>query len=108
MRWSHLEDGALFAMALITGARSQPLASFSTRRTAAWGALAALGLPSVVITADVIEKGLRAYVQFGLLRAALEMLAFAAALGGGLAAVTLTVARRSTSDDYHRLADERK
>jgi hypothetical protein len=87
----------LFAVTLAAKAGSRSLEDLSIRRTALWGALAALGLPVVVFGSVVVEQGLAALSP----EYAVPPLGVAAALGTGLAAGTLALARRSTVSFPH-------
>jgi hypothetical protein len=86
-------NGALFAVVLTTGARPHGIEALSVGRTALWGALTALAFPSFLIARVVVEEGLAALA----LEPAIPMLGFAAALGAGLGAGTLILARRNTN-----------
>ena len=86
--------GVVFATVLLTRARSRTLEQLSLPRTALWGALAALGLPATLVGGLVVEDGFRNLTLYH----ALPMLGLAAAWGGGLAAGTLVLAQRGTTD----------
>jgi len=87
-------SGAVFALILGFAERRRTLADLSLGRTAVWGALGSMTVPTVLTLIDVFQMpvGLAFYDwQF-----VLVALVVSAALGAGCAAGTLRLARRPT------------
>jgi hypothetical protein len=82
--------GLFFAITLATAERRRAIHELSVRRFAAWGALAALGLPLILIVIDWTLSD-RVYIGWGFA----AILLLAALFGAGCSAGILRLAKRA-------------
>lgn len=89
MIWGAI-SGALFAVLLALIERRRDVAALSVRRTAIWGALGAVALPTIVLAAFLAVEP-----EFSLLSLAVWPLTISALAGAASAATTLFLAQRA-------------
>src|SRR2546430_15543009 len=89
--------GLFFAIALLTAERKRAINELSVRRFAAWGAIAALGLPLVLVFIEWTQSD-RFYPGWGFV----AILFLTALFGAGCSAGILRLARRTPSQEIGR------
>ena len=84
-------SGGLFAIVLMIAERRRTLAELSLRRTAVWGAIGALALPTIITILDVVDSP-GPYRDWPFM---LVTLIAVAGLGASCAAASVALARRA-------------
>jgi len=89
MTWGAF-SGAVFAVLLASIERRRDVSALSVRRTATWGTLGAVALPTIVLAAFLAVEP-----EFSLLSLAVWPLTISALAGAASAATTLLLAKRA-------------